>query len=56
MEGCGLDSSGSGLGLVISSWEHGNEPSKSINFMEIFWTNNKLLVSEEEADAMVLVW
>jgi len=31
MEGCELDSAGSGQGLVVNSCEHGNEPSGSTN-------------------------
>jgi len=33
-EGCGLDSSGSGYGLVAASCENGNEPSCSIKGWE----------------------
>jgi hypothetical protein len=32
--GCGLDSSGSGYGLVAGSFEDGNEPSGSIKCRE----------------------
>jgi hypothetical protein len=31
----GVDSSGSGQGPVVSSCEHGNEPSGSIKYWEI---------------------
>jgi hypothetical protein len=33
---CGLDSSGSGQGPVVGSWEHDNEPSGSIKGGEFF--------------------
>jgi hypothetical protein len=38
---CGLDRSGSGLGPVEGSCEHGNEPSGSIKCWEVLeWLHN----------------